>query len=140
MVTEITGTDNKVRSSSKYDILSVDLSRSKEGQCHVWTSLGMEFFEFFILGILTIFLAYKTVKKCYGKEGFLQKRKDANLQRDQKKFTKLKLQFERPEEMKVDEEKGNSKGPTIASIEGPVTETHTGAMGKPVIIPFVFVP
>ena len=48
MVTEVTGTDNKVRSSSKYDILSVDLSRSKEDQCDVWSSLEMEFFEFFI--------------------------------------------------------------------------------------------
>ena len=47
-VTKVTGTDNKVRTSSKYDILSVDLSRSKEGQCDVRTSLGMEFFEFFI--------------------------------------------------------------------------------------------
>ena len=91
------------------------------------------------MGILTIFPAYKTVKKCCGKEGFLQKRKDAKLQRDQKKFATLKLQFEKLGEIKVDEERRNSKGPTIASIEGPVTETHTGAMGKPVI-PFVFMP
>ena len=99
----------------------------------------MEFFEFFILGILTIFLAYKTVKKCCGKEGFLQKRKDAKLQRDQKKFAKLKLQFEKSGQMNVDEEKGNSKGPTMASIEGPVTGTHARAMGNPVM-PFVFKP
>ena len=91
------------------------------------------------MGVFTIFLAYKTVKKCCGKEGFLQKRKDAQVQRDQKKFAKLKLQFEKSGEIKVDEEKGNSKGPTIASIEGPVTGTHAGAMGKPVI-PFVFTP
>ena len=59
------------------------------------------------------------------------------MQRDQKKFVKLKLQFKRPNETKVDEEKGNSKGPTIASMEGPVTGTHAGAIGKPVI-QFVF--
>ena len=54
MVTEVTGIDIKERTSSKYDILSVDLSRSKEGQCDVWTSLVMEFFEFFFLEILNI--------------------------------------------------------------------------------------
>ena len=102
MVAEVSGTDNKVRTSAKYDILSVDLSKSKDGQCDVWSSLGMEFFEFFILADLTIFLAYKTVKKCCGKEGFLQKRKDAKLQRDQRKFAKLKLQFEQSGEIKVD--------------------------------------
>ena len=101
----------------------------------------MEFFEFFILGILTIFLAYKTVKNICGKEGLLQKRKDAKLQRDQRKFVKLKLQFERSGEIQINEEKGtgNSKGPTIASNEGPVRGKHLGAMGKPVI-PFVFTP
>ena len=101
----------------------------------------MEFFEFFILEILTIFLAYKTVKTICGKEGLLQKRKDAKLQRDQRKFVKLKLQFERSGEIKIDEEKGtgNSKRPTIVSNEGPVTGKHLGAMGKPVI-PFVFTP
>ena len=35
MVTEVSGTNNKVKTSAKYDILSVDLSRSKDanGQC-----------------------------------------------------------------------------------------------------------
>ena len=61
------------------------------------------------------------------------------MQRDQKKFAKLKLQFENLGDMKVDEEKGNSKGPTIASIEGHVMGTYAGAIGKPVI-PFVFTP
>ena len=31
MVTEVTGTDNEVRTSAKYDILFVGLSKSKDG-------------------------------------------------------------------------------------------------------------
>ena len=93
MVTEALGMDNKVKTSAKYDILSVDLSRSKDAsdQCDIWSSLGMEFFEFFILGILTIFLAYKTVKKICGKEGILLKRRDAKLQRDPRKLKSSKF-------------------------------------------------
>ena len=75
MVTEVSGTDNKVRTSAKYDILSVDLSKSKDGQCDVWSSLGMEFFEFFILGVLTIFLTYKKVKNIVEKKDFYKREK-----------------------------------------------------------------
>ena len=88
MVTEVAGKNNKIKTSAKYDILSVDLSRSKDSgsQCDVWTSLGMEFFELLILGMLMIVLAYKTVRIVCGKHGILEKRKAAKLQRDDLKM------------------------------------------------------
>ena len=46
MVTKVSGMDNKAKTSGKYDILSVDLSRSKDAsdQCGIGSSKGMEFF------------------------------------------------------------------------------------------------
>ena len=141
MVMEVSGKDNKVKTSAKYDILSVDLSRSKDSsdQCDVWTSLGKEFFELLILGMLIIFLAYKIVRKVCGKDGIIAKRGKAKLQRDARKFEKLKIRFEKAGEIKVDAEKGtgNSKGPTMVLNEGPVTGQNQGTLGKP-FIPFVY--
>ena len=66
----------------------------------------MEFFELLILGMLIIFLAYKIVGKICGKEGILQKRREANLRRDARKFERLKIRFEKTGEIKVDSGKG----------------------------------
>ena len=125
LITEVSGMDNKVKTSAKYDILLVDLSSNKDtrDQCYVWTSLGMEFFELLISRMLTIFLAYKVVRNICGKEGLLQKRREAKLQRDARKFEKLRIWFEKTREIHVDTEKGteNSKGLTTALNEGPAT-------------------
>ena len=81
METDVTGNGNKIKSTAKYDILSFDMSRSKDSssQCDVWSSMGMEAFELLILGMLVIFLAYKTVRKVCGKDGILAKRREAKI-------------------------------------------------------------
>ena len=81
------------------------------------------------------------VRNIYGKEGLLQKRREAKLQRDTRKFEKLRIRFEKTGEINVDAEKGteNSKGLTTASSEGPATGLNQGAGGKP-FIPFAYSP
>ena len=46
------------------------------------------------MGMLLIFLIYKTVKKSCGKDGILEKRREAKLQRDARKFETLQIRFE----------------------------------------------
>ena len=46
------------------------------------------------MGMLLIFLIYKTVKKTCGKDGILEKRREPKLQRDARKFEKLQIRFE----------------------------------------------
>ena len=84
MVTDVSGNDNKVKTTAKYDILSFDMSRSKDSsnQCDVWSSLGFQTFKLMVLEMLIIFLAYKIGRKVCGKDGILAKRREAKLQRD----------------------------------------------------------
>ena len=75
LVTEVSGTDNKVKTSNNYEFLSFDNRQSKDGgeQCNTWSYLGVEAFEFLAIGILAIFLIYKEGKKICGKKGYLEK-------------------------------------------------------------------
>ena len=71
LITEVSGTDNKVKTSKNYEFLSFDNRRSKDGgeQCNTWRYLGIETFEFMAIGVLAIFLIYKGGKKICGKKG-----------------------------------------------------------------------
>ena len=68
-ITEVSGTDNKVKTSNNYEFLSFDNRRSKDGeeQCNTWSFYGFEAFEFLAMGILAILLIVKGLKKFCGK-------------------------------------------------------------------------
>ena len=95
LIAEVSGTDNKVKTSNNYEFLSID---NKDGgkQCNTWSYFGFEAFEFLAIGILAIFLIYKGGKKICGKKGYLEKRRESKLQRDAAKFEKLRIRFEKP--------------------------------------------
>ena len=96
MVTEVSGNENKVKTSNKYEILSFDNSRNKDAsdQCGTWSYLGIETFEFLAMGMLLIFLIYKTIRKMCGKDGILEKRREAKLQRDARRFERFGLNIQ----------------------------------------------
>ena len=87
-MTDVFGTDNKVKTSNNYEFLSFDNRRSKDGgeQCNTWSYYGFEAFEFLAMGILVIVLIFKGMKRFCGKGGYLEKRKESKLQRDARKF------------------------------------------------------
>ena len=89
LVTEVSGSDNKVKTSNNYEFLSFDNRKSKDGggQCNTWSYLGIESFEFMAIGLLLIFLIYKGGRNFFGKDGLLEKR-------DAAKFEKLRIRFE----------------------------------------------
>ena len=97
LITDVSGTDNKVTTSNNYEFLSFDNRRSEDGgeQCNTWSYYGFEAFEFLAIGILVIFLIFKGGKKFCGKGGYLEKRKESKLQRDAAKLEKLKIRFEK---------------------------------------------
>ena len=88
------------------------MSRSKysSSQCGVWSSLGFKTFELLVMGMLIIFLTYKLGRKICGKDRMLAKRREAKLQRDARRFEKLKIQFENTGAVIADE-KDETKGP-----------------------------
>ena len=91
----------------------------------------MEAFELVILGMLVIFLTYKIVRKVCGKDGILAKRREAKLQRDARRFEKLKIRFDNAGEVKIDAEKEKEE------TKGPATVSNKGPVGKP-WTPFVY--
>ena len=88
LITEVSGTDNKVKTSNNYEFLSFDNRKSKDGgeQCSTWSFHGFELFEFLVMGTFAIFLMVKGMKKFCGKGGYLEKRKEMKLKRDAAKF------------------------------------------------------
>ena len=84
LITEVSGTDNKVKTSNNYEFLSFDNRKSKDGgeQCSSWSLAGFEMFEFLSMGTFAIFLMVKGLKKICGKGGYLEKRKETKLKRD----------------------------------------------------------
>ena len=81
LITEVSGPDNKVKTSNNYEFLSFDNRRSNDGgeQCDTWSFYGFETtFEFLAMGILAIFLIVKGLNKFCGKGGYLEKKKKQN--------------------------------------------------------------
>ena len=74
-MTEVSGSDNKVKTFNNCEFLSFDNRKSKDGgeQCNTWSYLSIESFEFMAIGLLIIFLFYKGGKKICGKDGLLKK-------------------------------------------------------------------
>ena len=120
LITEVSGTDNKVKTSNNYEFLSFDNRRSKDGgeQCSTWSFYGYEAFEFLAMEILAIFLIVKGLKKLCGKGGYLEKRKESKLKRDAAKFEKLKSRFEN----NVEKDKVNVKGHVPDNCKEPVRD------------------
>ena len=112
-VNNVTGTDNKIRASTNYEFLNFDNRKSEEGDesctCSSWGYLGIEAFEFLLIGAFIIFLVFKGFRKVCGKDGYIQKRKETKWQRDAEKFAKLKSKFESGNEAK-EPEQNNIKG------------------------------
>ena len=81
LITDVSGTDNKVKTSNNYEFLSFDNRRSEDGgeQCNTWSYYGFEAFEFLAIGILLIFFIFKGGKKICGKNGYLEKSKEYKL-------------------------------------------------------------
>ena len=75
------------------------------------------------MGIFAIFMLVKGFKKCCGKGGYLERRKEKKLKRDAARFEKLKSKFEPV----VEKDKTESKGPTTDNIKGAAKDTHTVA-------------
>ena len=92
LVTNVTGTDNKIKTSNNYEFLSFDNRKSKDGGeiCSSWQFHGIESFEFLVMGVFAIFMMVKGFKKLCGEGGYLQRRKEMKLKRDVAKFEKLK--------------------------------------------------
>ena len=107
-VNNVTGTDNKIRASTNYEFLNFDNRNSEEGDesctCSSWGYLGIEAFEFLLIGAFIIFLILKGFRKVCGKDGYIQKRKETKWQRDAEKFAKLKSKFESGTEAKGPEQ------------------------------------
>ena len=72
--------------------------------------------------MLIIFLTYKIGRKICGKDSILAKRREAKLQRDARRFEKLKIRFENSGAVKVDTDKDTEvpKGPAKEPNKGPV--------------------
>ena len=91
LVTEVSGTDNKVKTSNNYEFLLFDNRKSKDGStCNTWSYFGIEAFEYMAIVLLLIFILYKGGRKICGKNGLLEKRRNSKLQRDAAKFEKLR--------------------------------------------------
>ena len=86
------------------------------------------------MGMLLIFLIYKTVKKKCSKEGILKKRREAKLQRDARKFEKLRVRFEQSGAV-IEREKDELKGHAMETSKGPVKELNVGTLKQ--LQPFV---
>ena len=114
LVTNVTGTDNKIKTSNNYEFLSFDNRKFKDGgeSCSSWQFHGIESFKFLLIGVFTIFMIVKGFKKLCGEGGYLQKRKEMKLKRDAAKFEKLKSKFEPVVEKEA---------------KGPVTDINKGA-------------
>ena len=123
LVTNVTGTDNKIKTSNNYEFLSFDNRRSKDGgeKCSSWEFHGIETFEFLVMGIFTIFMLVKGIRKFCGKGGYLEKRKETKLKRV--KFEKLRSKFENI----VEKDKTEAKGPATATTKEPVKDSHAVA-------------
>ena len=70
LVTNVTGTDNKIKTSNNYEFLSFDNRRSKDGgeKCSysTWEFHGIESFEMLVMGIFAIFMLVKGIRKICG--------------------------------------------------------------------------
>ena len=73
--TTVSGNDNLVRKEAKYDILSLNLSKSGDKKCGVWSSMGFEAFEVIVLVVLVLTLNDKMGKRICGRERWIAKRK-----------------------------------------------------------------
>ena len=74
LVTEVSGTDNKVKTSNNYEFLWFDNRKSKDGStCNTWSYFGIEAFEYMAIVLLLIFILYKGGKKFVGRMDFLKK-------------------------------------------------------------------
>ena len=122
-VNNLTGTDNKIKTSTNYEFLNFDNRRSKDGDencsCSSWGFLGIEAFEFMVIGVFIIFLVVKGIRKLCGEGGYIQKRKEMKWKRDAEKFEKLKSKFET---------KAETKGPETDNIKGAATNTDRVAI------------
>ena len=107
-VNNVTGTDNKIRSSTNYEFLNFDNRKSKDGDesctCSSWGFLGIEAFEFLLIGAFVIYLVFKGFRRICGEGGYIQKRKETKWKRDAEKFEKLKSKFESVAETKGPEQ------------------------------------
>ena len=107
-VNNVTGMDNKIRASTNYEFLNFDNRKSEEGDesctCSSWSYLGVEAFEFLLIGGVFICLACKGFRTVFGKDGYIQKRKEMKWKRDAEKFAKLKSKFESGTEAKGPEQ------------------------------------
>ena len=85
-VNNVTGTDNKIKTSKNNEFLNFDNRRSKDGDencsCSSWGFLGIEAFEFMVNGIFIIFLVTKGIRRLCGEGGYIQKRKEMKWKRD----------------------------------------------------------
>ena len=114
---------NKIKTSTNYEFLNFDNRRSKDGDencsCSSWGFLGIEAFEFMVIGIFIIFLVVKGIRRLCGEGGYIQKRKEMKWKRDAEKFEKLKSKFET---------KAETKGPEPDNIKGAATNTDRVAI------------
>ena len=123
LVTNVTGTDNKIKTSNNYEFLSFDNRKSKDGgeSCTSWQFHGVESFEFLLIGVFIIYMIVKGFRKLCGEGGYLQKRKEMKLKRDQAKFEKLKSKFEQVVEK-------DDKGPATDTDKGAAINTDRVAI------------
>ena len=115
-VNNVTGTDNKIRSSTNYEFLNFDNRKSKDGDesctCSSWGFLGIEAFEFLLIGAFIIYLVFKGFRRICGEGGYIQKRKETKWKRDAEKFEKLKSKFESVAETKGPEQNNTKEAAT----------------------------
>ena len=137
LVTEVSGSDNKVKTSNNYEFLSFDNQKSKDGSsCSTtWSYLGIEAFEYMAIAILLIFILYKGGKKVCGKKGLLEQRRNSKEQRDAAKFEKLRTRFENAEAANKTETI-ESKGHVKDGNQGPAQVPHVTTLKQ--LPPFVF--
>ena len=86
------------------------------------------------IGVLIIFLIYKGGRKTCGKDGILEKRREAKLQRDAAKFEKLWILFEKSGAV-LERDNNELKGHVTDSCKGPVRELNAGTLKQ--LPPFV---
>ena len=139
LVTEVSGTDNKVKTQNNYEFLSFDNRRSKDGtSCNcdtTWSYYGVEAFEYFALVMFLIFILYKGGKKICGKKGLIEQRRNSKEQRDAAKFEKLRSKYEKTEAAKKTETT-ESKGHVPDGNQGAVQAPNVTTL-KP-LSPFVY--
>ena len=115
-VNNITRTDNKIKTSTNYEFLNFDNRKSKDGDescsCSIWEFLGIEAFEFLVIGVFVIFLVIKGFRRICGEGGYIQKRKEMKWKRDAEKFEKLKSKCESVAETKGPEPNNTKEAAT----------------------------